>query len=483
MFSSFAHNRGAIAGVAVGAIIAVAFAGVWIFLALRRHKKQRNLELTGSSEQVNIPPDGGWRPPLEDGDEDDYNPMRYAGLLASLGTVGHAHSGKESGAVNGEEGYGGYGGEDEEKNDRMSSEHGAGIGSSSAYSHVPPSSSGHGQATYPYMTGFGQAAETMQDSQYPMMTLANGTPVAAASTVPLMPSPRSVRTRGGPDPASWFGGKDIAYVEPSPSVVGSSSHGHSSSQHGTGSRGKDSGSGKSASKVGSSEDDPLASYPRPSSSSQLHGSSSSEVGSSSGHKRSMDAKRQHVGSNPTPPTSFSYSRKRHSSDTKSLKGIIGRLRGGRGSSSADHETTVQEASPSPSASASVRRQSTPNKSRSASPTPPPIPSSYNPIVVGVRPPTPPSSLLRPQSPSIPNIPARPTMSMPPDMREHAWSGLNPGFLTLPPLPSPAASVEEAPEGLLDPRLPWRLEQARMDSSASLRDHEDYSRPFGGVVSI
>jgi hypothetical protein len=36
-------------------------------------------------------------------------------------------------------------------------------------------------------------------------------------------------------------------------------------------------------------------------------------------------------------------------------------------------------------------------------------------------------------------------------------------------------------GILDPRLPWRLEQTRVDSTTSFRDDEDYSRPIGGVV--
>jgi hypothetical protein len=54
-----------------------------------------------------------------------------------------------------------------------------------------------------------------------------------------------------------------------------------------------------------------------------------------------------------------------------------------------------------------------------------------------------------------------------------WPGSGP--LTLPPPPSPVVMTDSlpVPDGLLDPRL---------ESLASLADHEDYSRPIGGVVN-
>src|SRR6266436_10429666 len=143
--SRFAHNPGAIAGVTVGALIALAFAGLWIFLTLRRRQKSRERELNDSSEQVNISPEGGWRPPLEDGDEDDHDPARYANILAQLRATGTLSGNGEGEDV-------GEGGGEGDGNERFGgSEDGGGAGTASVYSAASaPSSIGH----HPYMTGF-----------------------------------------------------------------------------------------------------------------------------------------------------------------------------------------------------------------------------------------------------------------------------------------------------------------------------------------
>lgn len=451
--------------------------------------------MNDSSEHVYNSPDGGWRPPLEDGDENGgeggvHDQFQYmGGGLVGVSAVG---DGAGTGTGTGDGGLG------------SASEHGgSGAGTPSMHSRVsaPASSSYHGgQLSTPYIIGagagsgfgFGQAGESMKvNENNPMMNM-------SAITAPRPVSYRRRTISGSPslDPASWFGGKDAGYGDPN-FQSGPSSHGHSSAAHATGI-----GPG---SRNASDEDDVSASHPhhhqqhqyhyfpaRSTSTSHLIASSSSEVGSSSGHRRSAEAKRQQ---NPVPPTSYSF-RKRDGSDKKknngtstshsSLKDIIGRLRGSRTSSPSptDRPIDTQATSPPPSPVA-IRFPEpallAPSPSASATP--------YNPIVQ-VRSPTPPSSLLRPQSPSTvnhPNLPQnRPTIigiaASAPTTPEDIGSGdrLWPP-LTLPTFPSPAVSDDShdiSPEGLLDPRLPWRLEQSRGDSMTSLRDHEDYSRPIG-----
>ena len=460
---SFAHNPGAIIGTTFGAVIAVAVAGIWIYVALRRHKERRIHELTASTEHVMVMPDGGWRPPLEDGDDEDMPPANYAGLLASLGDISEAQAydpaqpvASSSEDADAEEGR-------SSEHAAQSSEHGGGKAASS-YSHQSSS------RNHPAMTGFGQAAETMSQ---PMMAMADGAvPVSARAAALALGNSTPSPDEGGPDHGSWLNGKENTYQpRPGQSPSGkSSSQGHSSQEkHGR----------RSSSKLGSSDDDPFAGYPMHSS--QTHASSSSDIGSS--HRRSVDGKGQSPVP-PVPPTSFSY-RKRSGSES-AVKGILGRLRAGRASSSpavADVFAQSQQFAPPPplprsSQPSSLRNHDPYGKSRSASPTP----FMFGPPVIDVRAPTPrptsPSSLLRPQSPVISRKSSRPTLSaVPADL---PWPGLE---VTNPSPPSPSGTLGDSnAEGLLDPRLPWRLTQARMDSSTSLRDHEDYSRPLGELVS-
>jgi len=105
-------------------------------------------------------------------------------------------------------------------------------------------------------------------------------------------------------------------------------------------------------------------------------------------------------------------------------------------------------------------------------------------VIDVRAPTPrptsPSSLLHPATPVISRQASRPTLASGPPLPDFVWPLQE---VPAPPaMASPSDSLGDSrAEGLLDPRLPWRLTQARMDSSTSLRDHEDYSRPFGQLT--
>jgi hypothetical protein len=431
-------------GITVGLLIAVGFAGLWVFLALRRHKKQRIMELEGPPEDINISPVGrsGSRSPLDDGDNDSvtvnrHMSARYINLLAQLNAAGLAGVG---GGSSGELLKG-------DGNDQQ----GGGDVAGSVLSH--PSSQGH-----PYMPGFGQAADTLREEVGPMVIMADNAAVAAAYVS------RSRReSSSGPDPAILLGDKD-------PSVL-SSAHGHSSLAHGN--HGTTSANERSSYGY---DDDPYATYPLAGSSSQIigasaseigHGSSSGHKGSLNGHRRSIDKWQSGTSKEPvvTPPTSYTL-KNGANSETNSLKSILDRLRGGGCGSEPSPEVpdvVVQDlTTPPPSATGST------------------FPSLYTTVVT--RPPTPPSSLLRPMPPHILNMPStRPSLSAPYD-GDRLWP--NVGQLTLPPLPSPAISERsegDIAEGLLDPQLPWRLERARFDSSGSLRDHEDYSRPIGGTL--
>ncbi|KAI0635001.1 hypothetical protein C8Q77DRAFT_1053820 [Trametes polyzona] len=110
----------------------------------------------------------------------------------------------------------------------------------------------------------------------------------------------------------------------------------------------------------------------------------------------------------------------------------------------------------------------------------------------------PSSIFRPQSPTLGGLP-EPAFMQPPTIRgpalgPHAvtasgapvWPGLGPVH-GQPAMPSPAlteGSSVNAPEGLLDPRLALRLGAQGMQSQGALsfRDDMDYSRPIGGWVN-
>ncbi|THH07042.1 hypothetical protein EW145_g3660 [Phellinidium pouzarii] len=89
---------------------------------------------------------------------------------------------------------------------------------------------------------------------------------------------------------------------------------------------------------------------------------------------------------------------------------------------------------------------------------------------------PPSSLLRPHSPG-------PIANFPPVMHVPSGGRLSVIPATPSPLPTPDAGTSD---GLLDPRLTMRLQEIHggqaSRSTVGLRDHEDYSRPIGGLVN-
>lgn len=99
------------------------------------------------------------------------------------------------------------------------------------------------------------------------------------------------------------------------------------------------------------------------------------------------------------------------------------------------------------------------------------------------PPRPLSSILRPQSPGVfPNFPPPPAPSA---LMRSQGPGTGLSVIQASPSPAPTSETNVAtPDGLLDPRLTHRLRelkgaQASM-STLGLHDHEDYSRPIGGV---
>ncbi|KAI0746582.1 hypothetical protein C8Q80DRAFT_1059897, partial [Daedaleopsis nitida] len=132
-------------------------------------------------------------------------------------------------------------------------------------------------------------------------------------------------------------------------------------------------------------------------------------------------------------------------------------------------------------------------------------SVYDPATGGVRP----SSIFRPQSPTLDALPRAtvgqvapiPEGALPPStpggggpalgMRARTasggpvWPGLGP-LLANPDMPSPAlteGSSTHAPDGLLDPRLGLFGQHGMQSQGAiSFRDDMDYSRPIGGLVN-
>jgi hypothetical protein len=305
------------------------------------------------------------------------------------------------------------------------------------------------------MTGFGQAAETMRDENAaattitttplpppPMsMVMMSSDPTVPAASMSYPHRHRRSLSSGALDPSTWIGGgRDVGYGgDRGTSPYGISSPSHSQAHAMSTAAGVGGGSGSR----GASYEDATRS-----SSSQLIPSSTSELEIAGGSsRRSTETRRQSSQGghhqNPTPPTSYSFRRRAGSGSDgnyrSSLRDIISRLRGGGASSPGPINVIprieIQVTSPPTSASPFITRFSDPTQS-------------------------PPTS---------------------PQDRDRLWPPLTlPSFT----FPSPAVSDDshEVPsDGLLDPRLPWRLEQARVDSTASLRDHEDYSRPIGRLV--
>ncbi|KAF8877177.1 hypothetical protein BD779DRAFT_119570 [Infundibulicybe gibba] len=166
----------------------------------------------------------------------------------------------------------------------------------------------------------------------------------------------------------------------------------------------------------------------------------------------------------TPPSSFtlgSRPKSKDSLDSKSLRSLLSRL---RGSKTSIPDVIVQDTSGSQESI--VSRAVSLIRPRSPPPAPPvPIPPVSHM-----------SDFVRRNSSQDRDYLSPPNMTP---------AGLWPA-MTLPPLPSPAASINASDESgtlenLLHPRLMVRSHSNADSSSASLRDHVDYSRPIGGQL--
>ncbi|KII84601.1 hypothetical protein PLICRDRAFT_179411 [Plicaturopsis crispa FD-325 SS-3] len=465
----FATHHGAIAGLVLGSLAAVAFVAGWIFMALRRHRKQQT-GARGSVKPINFAPDAPWRPPLEDDDRNEEVSRSmsepYGGLVANRSETGHLTRADEPEATSSGHSGSGFGA----------------YGSGSTENHSPVRNASYGPMTY--MPGLGQAAETLAypvEGQfvYPADGQAYTDEFGVAVDAAGRPEfPRRRTPSGGPDPALWFGGREIPYNQlgnsaPSPTNV-ESSHGHSTAAHGQDAGYMStSGSGSSGENSNSSPYGHGASTYPTATSSHDHGLPSTPSDSSTYALRPGQAKRS-TSRGENPPSSLRYKGKNKSSD--SFKSFVSRLRGGRGSSP---ESPVKSRGPSPT-------YPPPMYPARVSPTMTRRPTS--PTYPGDRPPPgflrshtpPPSSLLNSHSPTTTVFAAHaPPRDIPPENMRKPWERAP---LTLPPLPSTSAEDPPEPRSLLDPRLSFRLGAVGQSSSSSLRDHVDYSRPIGGLVN-
>lgn len=166
-----------------------------------------------------------------------------------------------------------------------------------------------------------------------------------------------------------------------------------------------------------------------------------------------------------PPTSFAFAHENNSSssqnDHSSIRGLLGRFRGGRKRSSTN--IVVDKSNPS-------RRSHESSTSRTTLPD---------------------SSVLNPRAPPpVPPVPVVPVIHFPQISQISAHYAqansdysphlLGPGIRQVLP-PSPVLTANSSMiEGLLDPHLGMALGEAMQSSSASLKDNVDYSRPISGV---
>lgn len=284
----------------------------------------------------------------------------------------------------------------------------------------------------PHMTGFGQAAETIA------MAIPVGSLYPANKRTLSLPSINFVTHSSREHEPDFVQGSN--WTSP-PTHLSTSGH---SSGHGQ----EDAYGGGST--VSLNTYAPLAS-------SHGHGATSSSSATSmnsprsSGSKPLLSTPSSHgqrasgskVHSLTSPPTSFAF-KGSDDSDTRSLKGFIGLLRRDR--------SPASKIEPPPR-----RRHSLESR----------MPFSSSPYTSS------PSSLLGPRpAGGIDTVLRKPSLSMGlygGQPSSSPWPGSGP--LTLPSQPSAMTLGLPVSEGLLNPRL---------ESLASLEDHEDYSRPIGGV---
>lgn len=408
----------------------------FIFFACRRYKSQRSIN--GSSVNVLYSSrEGSWRPPLEgDVDDDPYYAGNYTGIIAAL----------QDPSPNFDHGV--YPGQEEME--EVSNGHSGG------HDNPPRRSLSFGRQ--PYMTGFGQAAETMHSGQ---TTNGNVSPVlsrynsAAAVAQPML----NRNTSRGSD-TGLLGHPDYAvnvYANSSPTNV--STHGYTSVHHGS----------RSAQSLNNVTSPPSSYGHGASSSSSGHGL---VMGGKKAKKKKDSDSRPNTGSSTqsTPPTSYPYQDANNNDDKGSIRGFLGRLRGGR--------TSVPEVVLSP---ASISSRVGSRESVAG-----PAPVSHSHFTRR------PSSLLNPPPPSLLQSYGQTDdfrhrhqsasgWNDPPSMGVYQRGSSLPSATPPPPMMQPSISEDpRLPEGLLHPHIAIIRNSSNHSSSASLRDNIDYSRPIGGV---
>ncbi|KAI0937725.1 hypothetical protein AcV7_003680 [Taiwanofungus camphoratus] len=537
----FAHNGGALAGLVIGCIAFVAVIGVWSFLGLRRYRVRR-MEAEAAAgtlgTQANYGSTGrpGRRGPILADDDDDEEPgmipspqggmAEHFGVPVSLAGAGGAYGRLRGGnAETGESPDGaaavvGDPASQEEVGARGSRSSDGAVGA------VPMSREGSNEHDALIHSGNSSSADML------------AFPPAAAQVGPRSPARSRRSSCFGPDPAAWLGGRDVEYAvladdpfkDPVSPTLPPSVHRYSSDELTQVGLGGGSGSedmehmllaGARASGSSSQGHGGYASGPGSVNGHAGPGSSSGHGhegagGSSNGHGWLGDGRRSPGPSSllPTqqavPPTSFrtpgdpDEERTGKGAGTR-RRSFLGRplpwRKGNRmfhGSTSSLGSYTegvrslyVQVSDASPPASNQVLS---------------PASSFYDPARLATDPTSAPTSarvsqgnpftrspsIIRPQSPVLGSLPASAfqqygvvpeiSVSSPSGQR---WPGLSTSFGP-PDLPSPAlteVSSQNAPEGLLDPRL-GQLGPLGMQSQGaiSFRDDMDYSRPIHGLVN-
>jgi hypothetical protein len=422
---SFAHNGGAIAGLVIGGLISILFAVIWLSLARRR---KRNAILNDFPE---VDPDAiadePWGPPLEDGDvdhDDNNNDINITEDDTAVMTE-HYHRVLTS-----------FAHDQQPDVDEGGVEPGIG-----------PRRGSFGQQTQ--MTGFGQASDTMAlgvlmgSGDGKVSPQSRRTP----STTPSTPAVLNASRSSSSPEHLWAAAGNDPLVPGSPSRYDQSSPITSTSQH-----------HPTRSSVS------LSTYPYHSYSRGSGAATSSAFGGGGGA-----TKRSNSVQFLSPPTSFSPTYKAggsnlgSSSRSPSLKSFMGGLlRRNRNSAPADIGLST-------SYTDWQQQQRSPSSVVSGTTT--------------IRAPSP--LILTPPSSSILRMSARSRGAIP------DWSNRRPSFsigdemLSAPPPPPPEVPTARSSmatdelrigEGLLDPRLRSLVQ----DSTASLGDHKDYSRPISGV---
>ncbi|CAL1709355.1 unnamed protein product [Somion occarium] len=510
----FDHNPGAIAGVVIGIVAFVALLACWLFIARRRHhlriREAELAALSGGTSGLGRSGLGGTRTLiLDDDDRDDIlrnppdSPMEERpGPVVALRGGEYSRTNSEL----------------PEHQDIESPDN-------------PPGDAISDTSNHTHLGSSHDVGSTEQDA---LMGNSPRLDVAEIEPLPVARRAMSARSRAssgmsGPDPAAWLSNRDIPYV-PVNTVspqLSSPGFGQSSSEErmatmsfasrssdmlhllaspdvayasgntsGSGSHGSGSGDRMSMSVLpyaggsGSSGNGHSAAG----GSSSGHGGSSSQghgTSSAGSHSRGVPFPEGRKSPGPSsllpsqtqmPPTAFrpvddDKKGRRRSFLGRSLKW---RIRSGRLSdvSSTSSVSNYSTKSPTPTTPSFADGRPVGGDDPSTV-TPQPHLSRG-------------SSISRPFSATLGNLPsfAHPSFRLPgsaiPEDGVPSGSPRWPSF-EVPDLPSPALterSSQNAPEGLLDPRLGLHLGTGGVESTAaiSLRDDQDYSRPIGGLVN-